>query len=202
MLNIFLQISDLIAPPHESIAVLRKETNDTFLRFFSPQKITGIVALSTYSNSLIRASITANKFHNYHASAKLLANLLNHWLCTLPNKPTVIVPIPLSKQRQKERGYNQVTRVLENLPNKNFEILTFLDRHKDTVPQTSLTRGERFKNMVDVFSLNHNSKDLSGYRIIIIDDVTTTGATLRSALLTLKPNIPPDCEIICLALAH
>lgn len=202
MLDIFLQICDLIAPPHESIAVLRKENNHTFLRHFSPQRITHTIALSNYSNPIVKASINANKFHNHEKASRLLAELLNHWLSTLPKRPTILVPIPLSKRRQKERGYNQVTRVLENLPNQEFEILEILTRHKETAPQTSLAREERFKNMVEVFSVQNLPTDLADYRIIIVDDVTTTGATLNSALIALTPNLPPQCEVICVALAH
>jgi ComF family protein len=202
MLDIFLQNSDIIAPPNESIALLRKENIDTFLRHLSPQKIAHTIALSNYNNPIIKASITANKFYNHKKAARLLASLLDCWLHTLPTKPTILVPVPLSKKRQKERGYNQVTRVLENLTNKNFEILPLLIRHKETVPQTSLAREERLKNMIDVFVANHHPKDLAGHRIVIVDDVTTTGATLHSALSALKPNTPQECEIICLALAH
>lgn len=202
MLDIFLQICDLVAPPHESIALLRKENDNTFLRHFSPQKVAHTIVLSNYSSRAIKAAITANKFHNHEKASRLLASLLDHWLHTLPNRPTILVPIPLSKQRLRDRGYNQVARILENLTNKNFETLSLLTRHKETAPQTSLAREERFKNMVDVFSINQHTKDLTGHRIIIVDDVTTTGATLHSALTVLRPNLPPECEVICLALAH
>ena len=202
MLDILLKISDLIAPPHESIAILRNETNEKFLRYFFPQKISHTITLANYSERFVKAAVTANKFHNHKKAARLLAHLLDHWLNTLPTKPTILVPIPLSKKRQKERGYNQVTRILENLPSRNFKSRPLLTRHKETAPQTSLAREQRFANMIDVFSVNDLPEDLAGYRIIIVDDVTTTGATLHSALLALTPNVPLECEVICLALAH
>lgn len=202
MLDIFLKICDLIAPPHESIATLRQENKHTFLRHFSPQRVAHTIAISNYSNPVVKASITANKFHNHKKAARLLAELLNHWLYTLPSRPTILVPIPLSNKRQRERGYNQVIRVLENLPSQEFKILPLLHRHKETAPQTSLAREDRFKNMVDVFAVKNLPEDLANYRIIIVDDVTTTGATLHSALYALTPNLPQKCEVICLALAH
>ena len=201
MQDIFLRFFDAIFPPHESALYLRKETPEGFIKHFSPHTFANSIVLSDYQNPTIRTAITANKFHNNEKASALLAVLIEHWLATLPEAPTVFVPIPLSATRRRERGYNQVTRVLEHSRHP-IEIQEFLVRNKNTKPQTSLQREQRFENVENAFTLCQQDVDFSAARIVIIDDVITTGATMRAAHNTLLPHIPNECEIICLALSH
>lgn len=202
MLDIFAHIYDIIFPPNESIKRLRNESRDNFVRHFSSHKFANCIALSDYTNPYIKAAITANKFHDSNKAATLLSALIEHWLRTLPDKPTIFVPIPLSSARLKQRGYNQVTRILESSTLTNLKIKELLVRIKETKPQTTLKRAERIKNIKDAFQFREQQIDSSIKRIIIVDDVVTTGATILDARKTLSFHIPKDCEIICLALAH
>lgn len=201
MWNSLLRLYDTIFPPHESVLYLKKETPEGFIRHFSPHTFANSIVLSHYENPIIRAAVTANKFHDNEKAATLLAVLIEHWLATLPEAPTIFVPMPLSSTRRKERGYNQVTRVLEH-SRCQIEIQELLVRNKHTKPQTTLQRDERFKNVENAFTLCKLEVNFSTARIIIIDDVVTTGATMRAAYTTLLPHVPKDCEIICLALSH
>lgn len=202
MLNIFSKLYDTVFPPHESVRRLKHEKPEQFIRNFSPHLFAGSVVLSDYSNPLIQAAITANKFHDSEQAAKLLSVLLERWLATIPETKTIFVPIPLSPSRQKERGYNQVTRVLENMSSTRVEMHELLIRIKSTKPQTSLKRDQRFLNIEDAFVFHKTKVELIGCRIVIIDDVITTGATMRAAYNTLALHLPKECKISTLALAH
>lgn len=204
MLNIFLKIYNQLFPTHSSIEKIKNEDSSSILRFLKPQKTQDTIALTDFSINTIKAVITANKFHNSTHAAKLLGSILEKWLISLPDQDikTALVAIPLSKKRKKERGYNQVERIISNTNIVNFEKLTILKRVKHTTPQTSLSRKARLDNMKDVFThIEHGN--MSNYkRIIIVDDVVTTGSTLNSAKQTLLPHLNKEQELICLALAH
>lgn len=205
MLNILTVISDLIAPPHPSVFSLRQEKPEQFIRFFTPLILKEVVALARFEEILIHNAITANKFYNYKPAAKLLASLLNHWLNSLPSKSTYLVSIPLSKKRLAKRGYNQVERILKAITVTQVSLLPLLIRSRDTKPQTSLKRKERLTNLVNAFTVDEkiiSQISFSGCRVIICDDVVTTGATLCSAKKVLSHHLPKDCEILCVAIAH
>lgn len=202
MLDILLKISDLILPPPPAILLLRSENSKSFSKLFSPLPLPQVIALSRFQNPKIHAAITANKFHNHKKAARLLAVLFDTWLLTLPEKPTYLVPIPLGPKRQKERGYNQVERVLSYSTNPHIRLVQLLEKPLDTKPQTALSREERLANIKHVFTLGEKPNLVASARVIICDDVVTTGATLNEARATLAPHLAKDCELICLALAH
>jgi predicted amidophosphoribosyltransferase len=120
---------------------------------------------------------------------------------------TVLIPIPLSETRERERGFNQVTRVLEHasiLPQHKLK-KNWLERQIDTTRQTSLGRQARLKNMQGAFAVSPQLRQVEWIdisRIIICDDVMTTGATLEAARTVLREAVPKHVTIICLAWAH
>ncbi len=202
MLDIFTSLFDLIAPPPEPVILLRPEKPETFVRFIKIDQVPPVVVLASYHTPLIHAAITANKFHNYPPAAKLLSALLEKWLSTLPEKETYLIPIPLGSKRARERGYNQVTRVLESATKQEIKVAELLKRVRETAPQTSLNRSERLTNIKGVFALKSQTELKTNARYIICDDVLTTGATLKEARATLVPLLPKGSELLCVALAH
>lgn len=203
MLDIFGKIFETLFPIHPSAKLLKNETPEKFTRFFSPHFVTKSITLSSYNQPIVRSAINANKFHNNNHASKLLASLLQTWLNTLPDKPTIFIPIPLSSSRERERGYNQVTKVINHIAKKEKVLIkNLLIRTKDTRPQTQLTREQRLINLVDVFNYKNTELQFSNYRIVLVDDVVTTGTTMRYAYNVLKQNLPKECEVICVALSH
>ena len=152
MLDIFQRLFDLIAPPHPVITRLRLETPETFRRFYKPRLILGTIVLACYSDPVIKAAITANKFHDHKPAAVLLASLLEQWLKTTSAQNIILVPVPLSPARERDRGYNQVTRILSILDQNLTPVKLLLTRTRNTPPQTSLGRSERLTNVAGVFS--------------------------------------------------
>jgi len=201
MLNILRLILDTIFPPHGCLKRLRAETVEDFGHYLAVQIHAQTTVLSDYNQPAIKAAITANKFHDHQKASELLGILVNDWYINLPTKPTLFVPIPLSKERERKRGYNQVTRILKKVK-APINIGRLLIRTKHTAPQTSLPRAERLKNIIGAFSYAPHPDLAKCGRVVIVDDVVTTGATLVAARKTLTPHLPENCEVICLALAH
>lgn len=102
----------------------------------------------------------------------------------------MLVPVPLYKWRERERGFNQ-SELMGKLVAQNLEIKmdnSVLTRIKSSTPQADLKkRPERLANIKNVFKVNRSGLDqLSNLSIILFDDVFTTGATLNDAANTLK----------------
>ncbi|MES2748847.1 MAG: hypothetical protein V4606_00420 [Patescibacteria group bacterium] len=200
-------ILDFIFPPTIHERVLRQVTPLRFENFYQPHTHHSITCLSSYHIPTIQAAIAACKFeHNFYA-AKLLGVLVATHLKTLPTKKTLIIPIPLSLKREREWGFNQVARVLTYIKTSNYNATIhahILTRSRHTKPQTSLNRIMREKNVEQAFSCTPKYIHLlSQYeRIILCDDVCTTGSTLMAAREVLLPHLPSTTEVSLLAWAH
>lgn len=209
MLYPFQIFLDFIFPPTIHELALRQVTKERFVSFLQPLTKDAVVYLTPYHLPLIQAAIAACKFeHNYHA-AKLLGSLVEKHLKTLPLKKTLIIPLPLSRIRERERGFNQVERVLLYVGTNELPYLTTINTHmltrtRHTKAQTSLSRKERLKNIQNAFACaEKNIPMLAGYeRIIVCDDVYTTGSTFKAAREALSPHIPSTTELYLLAWAH
>ncbi len=101
-----------------------------------------------------------------------------------------LVPVPLSKKRERERGFNQAkilaTKLQKVLPHSY--LADILSRPRNTLPQFSLTREKRLKNVQDAFALKENviREKMKNQTFCLVDDVTTTGATLFECAKVLK----------------
>ncbi len=94
------------------------------------------------------------------------------------NEWDLIVPVPLHPLKQKRRGYNQSEKFAKGLANV-LQIKTeeYLERKKFTETQTKKSRLQRLENVDEVFDLKEG-KSIAGLRVLLVDDVITTGATL------------------------
>ncbi len=103
------------------------------------------------------------------------------WPADVVRERAALVPVPLSRPRQRERGFNQCDVLGEclaeiwNVPLRS----DVLARGSSTRSQTELTPGERLSNVAGVFSVPPTAINaVRGAHIILLDDVITTGATL------------------------
>ena len=122
-----------------------------------------------------------------------LRHLVARWLGAALDDPRlrgrrfdVIVPVPLHPARKRERGFNQATLLAELLSAQIFiQCRPLLERVRYTTTQTALDRAERMENLHNAFRLrkNMNVQDL---RVLLIDDVMTTGSTLSECARILK----------------
>ena len=107
----------------------------------------------------------------------------------MPTLPIIdaLIPVPLHPQRLREREYNQ-SLLLANGLSHHLQIpllLSCLIRVKPTVPQTSLSKKERLNNLHRAFAVDHAFR-IKDQRILLIDDVLTTGTTLHECAKTLR----------------
>jgi len=98
----------------------------------------------------------------------------------------LIVPVPLHPTRERERGFNQAGLLSELLSRQtSIRCQRVLERVRYTTTQTALDRSERMENLHNAFRLRKNA-DVRGLRVLLIDDVLTTGSTLSECARVLK----------------
>ncbi|MDR3235542.1 MAG: ComF family protein [Prevotellaceae bacterium] len=93
----------------------------------------------------------------------------------------VIVPVPLHPKKQRKRGYNQSEQIARGIANVTGWAVDAngMIRRTFTTSQTNKTRLDRWKNVAEVFSVNH-AETLAGKHILLVDDVITTGSTIEA----------------------
>lgn len=134
------------------------------------------------------AWVLAFKFHEDTARAKTMATLMRSspWVEPALDSADVVIPMPLSIQRLQERGFNQTLLLARALCQPKVQAGLLL-RIKDTPPQSTLTRKERLdsvKNAYAVDPLMHGY--LKDKRVVLVDDVMTSGASLAAATGALR----------------
>jgi len=98
----------------------------------------------------------------------------------------VIVPVPLHPARERERGFNQAGLLVELLSAQTtVPPKPLLERTRYTTTQTALDRSERMENLHNAFRLRKNA-NVRGLRVLLVDDVLTTGSTLNECARVLK----------------
>jgi ComF family protein len=137
-----------------------------------------------------------NLIHNYkYRFAKDIARTLSNIVIIYLEKSLddwndwVIIPIPLHRSRLNWRGFNQAEEIAKIINQKfNWPILNnILIRNKKTAEQAEIKKREkRQENLRDAFGLSSDIQTLKGKKIILLDDVYTTGATLEEAAKILK----------------
>lgn len=113
----------------------------------------------------------------------------------------LIIPVPLHRQKQLKRGYNQSLSFAEGLAEKTMIPIenNNLIRITGTESQTKKSRTSRYENMKDVFSIK-NPQQLTGKHILLVDDIITTGATLEACCNVLLE--VPGVKISIAAIAY
>ena len=195
-------LADTIWPPSDSQLVVREiESTELIGNKLNPQSTNGIISLLAYKDPTVQALIQEAKFHYNNRAYNLLALVLNQYLDSQP-KEAVILPVPLSRKRYLKRGYNQVTEVAERAAKDQSRVMVanLIARHRHTKPQTNLEKYERLANVRGAFRWqNTNSDSLKQKHLFILDDVATTGATLRAAKQALPRKVGASVTLVALA---
>jgi len=167
-----------------------------------PKPLAGILVAGSYRFPLLEQMVKKTKYNMIKDLTYYLGNYLHLFLTGIKNRSaapdcpafltlpqhTVLVPVPLHSRKFRWRGFNQAAEIAKTLANENgLELRTeSLVRHKNTRSQTRLDRQTRLKNVSGCF--RWTGKSLAGKNVILIDDITTTGATLNECAGILKAN--------------
>jgi ComF family protein len=159
-------------------------------------------AATDYEDPVARQLIHALKFRRCRDAAVPLADALATYISRLPIKLHLfhLLPVPLSGRRERERGFNQSDLVAQEFAARSNLVLAenILVRAKHTKPQSeSKDIDERRENLAGAFIASRNTTIPS--RILLLDDVTTSGATFLAAATALK--VAGARQIIALAVA-
>ncbi len=106
-----------------------------------------------------------------------------HWPADVVTERSALVPVPLARERLRERGYNQ-SELLARVIGESWGVQVWADvlwRRRKTRTQTALTPGERLANVAGAFSIAAGAeRRLRGTHLLLVDDVITTASTLNA----------------------
>jgi len=149
-----------------------------------PNALDGMVAATEFGKP-VRECIHALKYEGQRRYADILAEMARPALTRLPT-PEAIVPVPLFSRREMGRGFNQSVLIAHHLAGRALLVVPgWLARTRDTPPQVGQNREARHANVAGAFSCPDPAA-VRGQRILLLDDVATTGATLDACARALR----------------
>ena len=151
---------------------------------------------------MIRKIILNYKFNDRAYLYKTIVNFLlkNKKIFAFLKSYDTIVPVPISQKRRKERGYNQSELISKELA-KQLEIeynQRSLYKKKNIMEQSKLNKEQRRINIQGVYEL-YNQKSLTNKKILLVDDIYTTGSTANECCRILSQAQPKKIGILTLA---
>jgi competence protein ComFC len=232
--NISQILFDIVLPPDKKVNQLERFGPNGLFENIPRAKnfdleTDKIKAIFNYKTPLCRNAIWEIKYHGNKKLIRDFSLLLYDYLLeeltdleTFANfRQPILIPIPASKNRIKEKGFNQCILIVRELikidkernGNNFISLENFLIKKNDTIHQAKVSnRKARLKNLINTFSVNEKSSrgdslalegvSLASKSFIIIDDVITTGATMNEAFRALKKAGINKNKIRGFALAH
>jgi ComF family protein len=135
-----------------------------------------------YFEGKLRDAVHAFKFNGRKDVGKHLVSLMKERIFSFAERFDCIIPIPVTEKRLKERGFNQsfiIGEEISRITNKEM-YHSVLYKTKNTKDQYALSRDERKKNIKGAFTIRDNT-GIKGKRILLVDDLFTTGYTAQEA---------------------
>ncbi len=170
-----------------------------------------VTSLSDYSNYKTSTLVHSLKYARNSKSVDILSGTLGDYLLELisnckivyPGGTLLIIPMPLSKKRRQERGFNQIELLLDGIKIRHKDLVPFIKykvliKHRHTKSQTKLSRKDRLVNVLNSFKVS-DVGIVKKKNVILIDDVLTTGSTAIEASNTLIEAGANQVDIITIA---
>ncbi len=154
-------------------------------------------------DGVMRELVHDFKFRDRHDARRLFGRWLAEAGAALLADADIVVPVPLSRARLATRRFNQAAMLAQEvarLTRRRYEPLA-LQRIKRTQSQVGLSRQQRRDNVAGAFAVAEAAKpDLAGAKVVLLDDVITTGATARACARVLKRAGAARVDVLALAM--
>src|SRR5262249_9592984 len=134
-------------------------------------------------DAALRAIVHAFKYDARRSLARPLAAMIRERSDGLLDGVVCAVPVPLHGSRRRERGFNQAADLARHL---GVPVIHALARVRRTAPQADLPAARRHRNVRGAFAPTPAAGAVAGAIVVLVDDVSTTGATLAACALALK----------------
>lgn len=151
---------------------------------------------------MIRKVILNYKFRDKSYLYQTIVNFLlkNEKFFQILQSYDTIIPVPISRKRRKERGYNQSELIAKEIAKRvrieyNNQCLY---KTKNIIEQSKLNKEERQKNIQGVYDLYYHQK-LQNRKILLVDDIYTTGSTVNECSKRLRQAQPKKIDVLTLA---
>ena len=161
--------------------------------------LAGLMVAAEYRQDAVRDLIWQLKYNSVADISATLALLMADFF--IKNdlveyfSGSLVVPVPMHKRRQRMRGFNQADLIGSALAKKmNMQFRPALKKIKNTTRQVDLEKEQRLSNVAGAFALAQpiNAQLFAGRKILLVDDVATTGATLNECALALQDLSPAE----------
>lgn len=183
------------------------DPNSTDVCYHENNVVKKVLCILDYKNNIVRNLIHGFKYKKIKTISNTLRFLMEKSL--LPNLPFtnpddyIIIPVPLFFVKQNQRGFNQ-SELLGQIISDITKITLLSDlliRHSNNSVQAKMkNRDQRFFNTKNIFKINSSKQHLlKNKKIILVDDVFTTGATLNACAQALRAHTRKTIIAICLA---
>lgn len=152
---------------------------------------------------LIRESFLKYKFGEQNYKYKAFANFIikDKKICGFLKKYDIIIPVPISKKRKTQRGYNQSELIIKECARLDKNITVCKDvlyKIKDTKPQSTLDKEQRKINIQGAYKVQ-NSNIINNKKVLLFDDIYTTGSTLEECAKVLKKSGAYEVSVLTFA---
>jgi ComF family protein len=134
----------------------------------------------------LRAVVQAMKYDGRRSLAKPLARLIRSRCAAVLDGADCLIPVPLHASRRRARGFNQALDLARHLSVGGLPVRQVLRRVRATPTQTGLPAAQRHRNMRHAFAPAWRGSAPRGGVVVLVDDVSTTGATLEACARVLK----------------
>lgn len=203
--NIVSTILDIIYPPSNRCIICNSED---FIGIcpYCKSKIKRVenqndILSYGYYGGILKELILAFKYDKNFTAGNVISELLLNLIYENNIEFDEICYVPMSKSSVKKRGFNQCEVIAKNLSKLlDIPVNDSLIKIKDTREQKSLSKEERYKNIKGAFKVKKNN--IENKRVLLVDDVVTTGATLLECKKILKKCDVAEITILTIAKSH
>lgn len=150
----------------------------------------------------VRSLIIDYKFNDKPYLSNFFTKIIikNEKICRKMKNYDIIIPVPIHKKRKHERGYNQSEIIAKQLA-KSLGVELVADsliKQKNTLQQSTLTKKQREENVKQVYKIQNKQK-IENRKIILLDDIYTTGSTAEECSKILKQNGAKEILVLTIA---